>query len=280
VHSFDETIELMLIDFQQVEGTLILIAVCDDTVLRDHAVETLRKRLPPEITLRDFRYDPEHLSLLEGAIETTASGNGRPAVSVTGFETLPRDKRTEAIKLLNMQRNRFGRTGIAVILWVNRATLAEISTQSADFYSWRSGTFIIEPPPGWNTLESARRGYLQALVSQNEFVNLQGLAPTRGGQIVQMRMGDIFVPLRAEQEIKVGKVTLFTGAGEPVEVEIVEGAGGELSARGKTGTYEIIKLLGKTGETLLVEGKNWSQLVSLDFLKERASTHALFKDFA
>ena len=136
MHSFDETIELMLIDFQQVEGTLILIAVCDDTVLRDHAVETLRKRLPPEITLRDFRYDPEHLSLLEGAIETTASGNGRPAVSVTGFETLPRDKRTEAIKLLNMQRNRFGRTGIAVILWVNRATLAEISTQSADFYSW------------------------------------------------------------------------------------------------------------------------------------------------
>jgi len=112
----------MLIDFQQVEGTLILIAVCDDTVLRDHAVETLRKRLPPEITLRDFRYDPEHLSLLEGAIETTASGNGRPAVSVTGFETLPRDKRTEAIKLLNIQRNRFGHTGIAVILWVNRAT--------------------------------------------------------------------------------------------------------------------------------------------------------------
>jgi hypothetical protein len=68
VHSFDETIELMLIDLKQVEGTLILIAVCDDTVLRDHAVETLRKRLTPEIELRDFRYDSEHLSLLEGTI--------------------------------------------------------------------------------------------------------------------------------------------------------------------------------------------------------------------
>ncbi len=220
--SFDQTIDLMLIDLEQVEGTLILFGVCDDTVLRDHAVNTLRKRLPPEITLRDFRYDPEHLSLLEGAIETTVSGNGRPAVSVTGFETLPHDKRTEAIKLLNMQRNRFGHTGIAVILWVNRATLAEISTQSADFYSWRSGTFIIEPPPGWNTLESARRGYLQALVAQNEFVKRQGLAPTRGGQIVQMRMADIFIPLRAEQEVKLGRVLFSTGTGESVEVEIVE----------------------------------------------------------
>ena len=138
----------MKIYLEQVDGTLILVAVCDDTVLREHTVDTLRKRLPPNIALRDFRYDSEHISLIEGAIKETAAGNGRPAVSVTGFETLPRDKRTEAIRLLNWDRGRFGLTGIAVILWVNRATLAEIATKSADFYSWRSATFIIEPPPG------------------------------------------------------------------------------------------------------------------------------------
>jgi HEAT repeat protein len=200
--SFGETLELMRIGLEEVEGTQILFGVCDDTVLRDYVVSELRKRLPPEITLRDFRYDSEHISLLEGAVEATASGNGRPAVSVTGFETLPRDKRTEAIRLLNWERGRFGYTGIAVILWVNRATLVEISTKSADFYSWRSGTYFIEPPPGWDTLESARRSYLQALMAQNEFVNLQGLAPTRGGQIVQMRMEDIFIPPQVEQEVK------------------------------------------------------------------------------
>ena len=47
-------------------------------------------------------------SLPEGAVEATASGDGQPAVSVTGLEALPRDKRTEAIQLLNLQRNRFG----------------------------------------------------------------------------------------------------------------------------------------------------------------------------
>ena len=271
MNSFDETVELMLIDLKQVEGTLILFAVCDDTILRDYAVETLRKRLLPEITLRDFRYDPEHISLLEGALEATATSNGRPAASVTGFEALPRDKRTEAIRLLNWERGRFGLTGIAVILWVNRAALAEIATWSADFYSWRSATFIIEPPPGWNTLASTRRGYLQALVAQNEFVNLQGLAPTRGGQIVQMRMEDIFVPLHAEQEVKLSEVIFSFGSEGPVAVEITEDAEGALAARVKTETHRA-RLVGEAA--LVVEGKTGSQSVSLSFLEERERRRA------
>lgn len=198
-------------------------------------------------------------------------GNRRPAVSVTGFETLPRDKRTEAIRLLNWERGRFGYTGIAVILWVNRATLAEMATWSADFYSWRSATFILEPPPGWNTLDSARRGYLQALVSQNEFVNLQGLAPTRGGQIVQMRMDDIFIPLRAEQEVKLSEVIFSFGSEGPVALEITEDAEGALAARVKTETHRA-RLVGKTA--LVVEGKTGSQSVSLSFLEERERRRA------
>ncbi len=263
VHSFDETIESMKIYLEQVDGTLILVGVCDDTVLREHTVDTLRKRLPPEITLRDFRYDPEHISLLEGALEATATSNRRPAVSVTGFEALSRDKRTEAIRLLNWERGRFGLTGIAVILWVNRATLAEIATKSADFYSWRSGTFIIEPPPGWDALESTRRSYLNALVAQNEFVNLQGLAPTRGRQIVQMRMKDIFIPLRAEQEVSTAAVRFseieFSDSEGPITVKIAENAEGVLVAQEKTGTHKARVV----GDTLVIEGKTGTQSISL-----------------
>src|SRR4030095_3361137 len=196
--TFDETIEHLALYVEMAEGALILIAVCDDTVLRRHAVDKLCQRLPRNMTLVEFCSDTEHLSLLEGTTEATASYDGRPAVSVTGLEALPRDKRTEAIQLLNSQRNHFGRTNIAVILWVNQAILADIGTLAADFYSWSSATFIIEPPLEWNVLESMRRSYLEALVSHNEFVNLQGLAPMRGGQIVQMHMDDVFIPLRAE----------------------------------------------------------------------------------
>ncbi len=255
--SFDQTIELMLIDLEQVGGTLILFAVCDDTVLRDYTINELRKRLLPEITLRDFRYDPEHISLLEGAVETVKSNKGRVAVSVTGFETLPPDKRTEAIRLLNWERGRFGYSGIAVILWVNRATLAEIATKSADFYSWRSGTFIIEPPAGWDTLESSRRSYFNALVAQNEFVNLQGLAPTRGGHIVQMRMEDIFIPLRAEQEVSFNSKMRFSfGPDESTAIEITEQNGDVLVFSEKSRTRTLILRASPGG----FEGVNPEQL--------------------
>ncbi len=217
INSFDQTLKHMLIYLTQVQDTLILFGVTDDTVLRDHVIEVLRERLPEAITLRHFRYDREHISLLEGVVETAASSNGRVVVSVTGLEALPRDKQSEAIKLLNYQRNRFGRTGLAVIVWVNQALFAEIANKAADFYSWRSHTFFIEPPPDWDKLESLRRSYLQALFYQNEYVNLQGLAPVRGGQIVQMRMDHIFIPLRAEQEVSSSPVEPFLRPGDNKE---------------------------------------------------------------
>ncbi len=191
----------MLIYLQQVDGTLILFGVTDDLTLREHVVETLRKRLPEEMMLREFRYDPDNISLLEGAIKAAGEANGhRVMVSVTGLETLPRDKQSEAIKLLNIQRNRFGRTGLAVMLWLNRALFAEVARKASDFYSWRSKTFMIEPPSDWESLKHLRRSYLQAIIYQNEYVNLHGLAPMRGGQIVQMKMDDVFIPLHVEQE--------------------------------------------------------------------------------
>lgn len=193
----DDSLVRMAAFLKETKGTTIIIAVTDDTVLREHAVKALGQRLPAEIKLEEFRYDTAHISLLEGANGSAPVEYGRRVISAVGLDTLPRDKQSEAIKLLNRQRNQFGKTDLAVVLWLNRALLAEVSRNAADFYSWRSATFFIEPPADWNKLESARRSYLYALRSQNEYVNLQGLAPMRGGQIVQMRMDDIFVPIRA-----------------------------------------------------------------------------------
>jgi len=38
--TFDETIEHLALYIEMAEGALILIAVCDDTVLRRHAADT------------------------------------------------------------------------------------------------------------------------------------------------------------------------------------------------------------------------------------------------
>src|SRR5262245_57447048 len=199
IETFEESVEVARAYLTQTERPLILIGVSDDTTLRDHFIEELTRRLPDEITLRDFVFDRERLSLYEGAVEAAESAAGRVIVCCTGLENLPRDKQSEAIKLLNAQRNRLGYTRLAVFLWLNQALYAEVANKSFDFYSWSSHTFFLEPPAEWDKLASQRRSYLSALVAQNEYINMQGLAPMRGGQIVQMRMDEIFVQLRAEQ---------------------------------------------------------------------------------
>ena len=78
MNAFDQAIERMAIEIDQAEGTSIFIGVTDDTVLRDHAVDTLRRRLCADITLGAFRYDTEYLSLLEGVIAAEMSQAGRP----------------------------------------------------------------------------------------------------------------------------------------------------------------------------------------------------------
>jgi HEAT repeat protein len=207
--TFEESVEIAQTYLSEVNAPLILIGVTDDTELRQHFVAELRDRLADSVDLREFHYDPRNISLLEGALAIAATNgekaNGhRIAVSAIGLEALPRDKQSEAIKLLNAQRNRLGYARLAVILWLNHQLFAEVANKSYDFYSWRSHTLFLEPPSDWNEmqrLESLRRSYLQAVVYQNEYVNLQGLAPMRGGQIVQMRMDEIFIPLQVEQEI-------------------------------------------------------------------------------
>jgi HEAT repeats/NACHT domain/HEAT repeat len=203
IETFEESVEVALTYLAQTEGPLILIGVSDDTTLRDHFIKELTRRLPDEITLRNFVFDRERLSLYEGAVEAAESATDRVVVFCTGLENLSRDKQSEAIKLLNAQRNRLGYTRLAVFLWLNQALYAEVANKSYDFYSWSSHTFFLEPPAEWGEaqrLESMRRSYLQAIIAQNEYVNMQGLAPMRGGQIVQMRMDEIFIPLHVERE--------------------------------------------------------------------------------
>jgi hypothetical protein len=214
---FEESIEIAQSYLSEINAPLILIGVTDDTELRRHFLAELRKGLGDRVDLRDFRYDPQNISLLEGALAVANPRNDvanghRVAISAVGLEALPRDKQSEAIKLLNAQRNRLGYAQLAVILWLNRSLYVEVANKSYDFYSCSTYTFFLEPPSDWSAedrLASQRRSYLSALAIQNEYVNMQGLAPMRGGQIVQMRMDEIFIPLHVEQEVDITTTPQF-----------------------------------------------------------------------
>ncbi len=95
---------------------------------------------------------------------------------------------------------------------------------------------------------------------------LKGLAPTRGGHIVQMRMADIFIPLQAEPEqehdrLRDGMAT-FTFPEGPITVQFTEGTAEIISARESAGKYTA-RLLGIPPHTLMVVGPTGTQSVTL-----------------
>lgn len=200
--AFEASIAEMTLYLKQVENGVILIVVCDDLVLRDTARHALTEAVKRDIELQDFYLTPTRLSMLEAveASPTLATTHQNVTLSAWGLESLSPDVRTEALRLLNLQRNRFGRTHASVVLWVTTPILAELAELAPDFYSWRSRTFFLDPPPGWDIRHSARETYLRTLVQQNEFVNMQGMAPKHGGQVVQVRIANIFIRLKAEEE--------------------------------------------------------------------------------
>src|SRR5438309_658683 len=200
ITAFDESVDRLAILVTQSEGTTLVFAVSNDRALRDRAMRQLTDRLSGDLAVSRFDFDATHLSILEGGLERSRGETGS-VMYVSGLEQLTKDKRAEAIQLLNLQRNRVGRTNFKIVLWTNRLVLDEIATRAPDFYSWRSAVIEIEAPVGWQQRPSQAKAYLKAVVEETEYVNLQGLAPTRGGQIVQMDMDEIFVPLSIEPEI-------------------------------------------------------------------------------
>jgi len=230
---FEESLEIVRSCLTDVDAPQILIGVTENTELRDHFLAELRKKLDGNVDLLDFRYDPQHLSLLEGASASAHRNSDdavghRVAVSAVGLEALPNEEQQNAIKLLNAERNRIGYARLVVLLWLNRKLFVDVANKSYDFYSCSSQTFFLEPPADWSAekrLDSLRRSYLQAIVHQNQYVNMQGLAPMRGGQLVQMRMDEIFIPLHVEREVRSTEPFLTGREDELESIGSVSGSG-------------------------------------------------------
>ena len=210
---FQQTIERIAAYVAHIAGTGLLVCVCDDDELRNHALATLRPRLSKFAQLIETSYDIHSKRLLD--FLQNLEGNGRQiVVSVVGLENLPSDNQAEAIKSLNFERNRFGRSGIILLLWVNERLLRRISSQAPDFYSWRSATFFIQPPINWDQRKVELRRYAQSLRSSLNRIGFQSAMAFSGdrpalvdlqGQFVNRRLS----PLKTNnfQSLNTGETT-------------------------------------------------------------------------
>jgi HEAT repeat protein len=186
--SFEQQLERIALFFREPSDTFLLICVCDDARLREFAVSELQKKLGPR-PIQEFRYTPEKLDLLAAA---ATQKEKQSIFSCVALEELSRENREKAIQTLNNQRNRLGNTGASILFWCTDALLKDLSNGAPDFYSWRSATIFLPVPAGWDAEESQRRAYLQSLRAQYRYHNLQGIAPIRGNQVVQVLFEKIF----------------------------------------------------------------------------------------
>jgi hypothetical protein len=162
VDAFDRTINRIVAYIGHITGTGLLVCVCDDWILRKHALASLSARLGRSAQVLQFSYEIGRVKLLDFLAEVTQE-EPKTIISIVGLETLPPDQLAEAIRSLNVQRNRFGRSGIILLFWVTERLLSRISSQASDFYSWRSETFFIEQPKEWDEWQGGLRRYSQEL---------------------------------------------------------------------------------------------------------------------
>jgi tetratricopeptide (TPR) repeat protein len=146
------------------ETLALLIAVCDDSKLRDRIIQRYEQDLKPEFETYQLQLAKTEPSL-RAALGAWAEQQSKPVTSamftVTGAESLlwfnlkdEDGSRTEIEKFFGYLQ--WGREGLRefpypIVLWITSRILKNLSLKAPDFWSWRKGVFrfisdeVLEP---------------------------------------------------------------------------------------------------------------------------------------
>jgi tetratricopeptide (TPR) repeat protein len=134
----------------------LLIAVCDDYAFREQIISRYETELQPEVRCYRLELERQEPSLWRAIAQTVESDEylqqgGRAVFTVIGADSLLRihlradeSGQTQLEKFLGyLQWTREGLREFRypIVLWVTYSMLAQISTKSPDFWSWRKGVF-------------------------------------------------------------------------------------------------------------------------------------------
>jgi tetratricopeptide (TPR) repeat protein len=152
------------------KGTLaLLIAVCDDSKLRDRIIQRYEQDLKPEFETYQLQLAKTEPSL-RAALGAWAEQQSEPVPStmftVTGAESLlwfnlkdDDGSRTEVEKFFGYLQ--WGREGLRefpypIVLWITSRILKNLSLKAPDFWSWRKGVlrFISDEVPEPSVLDN------------------------------------------------------------------------------------------------------------------------------
>ena len=141
----EDVYDRLIVSLEAGLGTLqILLAVCDNTALRQEVIQRYEAELEG---VRSYRLalNPDEPSLLQALIDGKIDKNIQAIATVLGAEKLNylgasnREKLDSFLGYLQWTREALRGYPLPIVLWLPSALLFEIAKRAPDFWSWRSG---------------------------------------------------------------------------------------------------------------------------------------------
>jgi formylglycine-generating enzyme required for sulfatase activity len=136
-HPLAEPLERLAIQLQASTAGCLIIAVANDEATRREAVAELGRRLFGHVALSEFHFLPDRLSLAQH-LRRLLPPTGPSAVLADGLSQLPAADRAQAMQYLNVERETLREAGYSVVLWIEAATMSELTFKAPDFWVWCS----------------------------------------------------------------------------------------------------------------------------------------------
>ena len=146
--------EELIVSIEAGEGTLsLLLAVCDDSRLRDEIISRYETELAPDIRhypLQIIRGEPSLTQTIRNKVQEDEylRNGGRAVVTIIGAEQLfflklgeDRSEQEIFFGYLQWTREALRDFHFPIVLWVTHQLLAQLARHAPDFWSWRKGVF-------------------------------------------------------------------------------------------------------------------------------------------
>ncbi|MDW8101592.1 MAG: NACHT domain-containing protein, partial [Anaerolineae bacterium] len=205
-------------------GISILIAQVEKPEHQETLALELQRRLKSEV--ERWLFSPEQLNL-PGYI---LSSEGKRTIFAFGLEGLDSSARKEVYRILNLGREKIGRSGCSLLLWLPGQLINELMRYAPDFWAWVQGVHPLTLPDdevekqkvlialrlwGVETLDQLRQRYLEYIVNSYRRLDFRGIIQVRN--IVRFPLDRLFVPLVGVKRNREPKVIPFEEHRVPLE---------------------------------------------------------------
>ena len=185
-------------------GTSILIALLEKPGHYDELSAELKRRL--KLRVEEWFFSPQRLNLPDYVL--SLSDGEKKVVFASGLEELPEAERAKVYSILNLGREKIGKSRCGLVIWIPKELGNELMRHAPDFWAWVQSAHHLHLPDdelelqktmaalrlsGEKELDQLRQRYLEYIKTTCRWLDFRGIMQVR--TIVRFPLDQLFVPL-------------------------------------------------------------------------------------